>query len=38
MLPILGALAIVHRLMADDVYEGRFLPGGSLVVGNAWYY
>jgi hypothetical protein len=23
--------------MEDDVYEGMFLPAGSLVLGNAWY-
>jgi len=28
--------AFVHRLMVDDVYEGMFLPAGSLVLGNAW--
>jgi Cytochrome P450 len=30
------SLAIVHRLMTDDVYEGAFLPAGSLVLGNTW--
>jgi len=29
-------LAIVHRLTEDDVFEGMFLPAGSLVIGNAW--
>ncbi|KAI0033060.1 cytochrome P450 [Vararia minispora EC-137] len=29
-------LAIPHRLTEDDVYEGHFLPRGSIVVGNAW--
>jgi Cytochrome P450 len=24
--------------MVDDVYKGMFLPGGSLVLGNAWYF
>lgn len=25
-----------HQLKADDVYNGYFLPAGSLVVGNTW--
>lgn len=29
--------AIVHRGMANDEYNGYFIPKGSLVVGNAWY-
>jgi cytochrome P450 len=28
--------AFPHRLMEDDVYNGMFMPKGSLVVGNAW--
>jgi len=28
--------AVAHRLMADDVYEGMFLPAGSIVVVNSW--
>lgn len=23
-----------HRLMQDDVYEGMFIPKGSMVIGN----
>lgn len=30
-------LATPHRLMTDDVYNGMFMPKGSLVIGNAWY-
>ncbi|KAH9973229.1 cytochrome P450 [Lactifluus volemus] len=30
-------LAIPHRLTTDDVYEGWFLPAGTLVIGNSWY-
>jgi hypothetical protein len=30
-------LAVAHSLTADDIYEGKFLPSGSLVLGNAWY-
>lgn len=29
-------LAIPHRLMSDDVYNGMFFPAGSTVIGNAW--
>jgi len=29
-------LAVGHSLTSDDVYEGKFLPSGSLVLGNAW--
>ena len=28
--------AVPHRLVTDDVYEGYFLPAGSVVIGNAW--
>ena len=28
--------AVPHRLVMDDVYEGYFLPAGSIVFGNAW--
>jgi hypothetical protein len=29
-------ISIPHRLMNDDVYNGMFMPGGSIVIGNAW--
>ncbi|KAI9452763.1 cytochrome P450, partial [Lactarius psammicola] len=29
-------IAVPHRLVADDVYEGYFLPAGSIVIGNTW--
>jgi cytochrome P450 len=29
-------LAIAHRVMQDDVYGNYFIPGGSIVIGNAW--
>lgn len=29
-------ISIPHRLMSDDVYNGMFMPGGSIVIGNAW--
>ncbi|KAI9507628.1 cytochrome P450 [Russula earlei] len=29
-------VAVPHRLVVDDVYEGYFLPAGSIVIGNAW--
>ncbi|KAA1467206.1 CyP450 monooxygenase [Dentipellis sp. KUC8613] len=28
--------AIPHRVMADDVYNGYFIPAGSIVIGNSW--
>ena len=27
---------IPHRVTKDDIYEGYFIPAGSIVVGNAW--
>ncbi|KAH9959806.1 cytochrome P450 [Russula dissimulans] len=29
-------IAVPHRLVKDDVYDGYFLPAGSIVIGNAW--
>jgi len=29
-------IAVPHRLVTDDIYEGYFLPAGSMVIGNAW--
>jgi len=29
-------LGVAHSVMEDDVYEGMFIPAGSIVVGNAW--
>lgn len=29
-------LGIPHRLNVDDIYDGRFLPAGSMVIANAW--
>jgi len=29
-------LPVAHRLMVDDVYEGYFMPAGSIVLGNCW--
>ncbi|KAF9260433.1 cytochrome P450 [Marasmius fiardii PR-910] len=29
-------LANAHRAMNDDTYEGHFIPGGSIIVPNAW--
>jgi cytochrome P450 len=29
-------LSLPHRLMEDDVFEGRFIPKGSLVFANVW--
>ncbi|KAF8506218.1 cytochrome P450 [Gautieria morchelliformis] len=29
-------LGVPHRLMEDDVYNKKFIPRGSVVIGNAW--
>ncbi|TRM63526.1 cytochrome P450 [Schizophyllum amplum] len=29
-------LGLSHRLMEDHIYDGYFLPKGSVVIGNAW--
>jgi cytochrome P450 len=29
-------LPVAHRLMVDDIYEGYFMPAGSIVLGNCW--
>ncbi|GJE96511.1 cytochrome P450 [Phanerochaete sordida] len=29
-------LATPHRTMSDDVYNGRFIPSGSVIFGNSW--
>ena len=30
-------MGLPHRLMEDDVYNGMFIPKGSLVFANIWY-
>lgn len=30
-------LSIAHLLMEDDVYEGYFIPKGTVVLPNVWY-
>ncbi|KZV73575.1 cytochrome P450 [Peniophora sp. CONT] len=32
----IGPVCIPHRLMEDDVYNGYFIPKGSLVLANIW--
>lgn len=34
-IPILP-LGVHHRSLADDVYKGYFIPGGSAVIANGW--
>lgn len=29
-------IAFPHRLVSDDVYDGMYLPAGSVVLGNTW--
>ncbi|KAA1467135.1 cytochrome P450 [Dentipellis sp. KUC8613] len=31
-----GPLAVPHRVTSDDVYEGYYIPAGSIVMGSAW--
>lgn len=31
-----GPLGLPRRTSQDDVYEGYFIPKGSLVIANAW--
>lgn len=35
-LTLLCCVDLPHRLMEDDVYDGMFIPKGSLVFGNIW--
>lgn len=30
-------LGVPHRLMQGDVFDGMFIPPGSIVIGNAWF-
>jgi len=29
-------IAMTHSLMKDDIYEGRFIPAGTIVIPNIW--
>lgn len=29
-------IGVPHRLMEDDVYNGMFIPAGTMVVENLW--
>jgi len=29
-------MAVTHRLMKDDEYEGHFIPAGTTVIPNIW--
>ncbi|KZV63197.1 cytochrome P450 [Peniophora sp. CONT] len=31
-----GPLGLAHATSSDDVYEGMFIPAGSIVIGNVW--
>jgi hypothetical protein len=33
---VMHSPGIPHRLNTDDIYDGRFLPAGSMVIANAW--
>lgn len=28
--------AVAHKLLEDDEYDGYEIPGGSVIIGNAW--
>ena len=30
-------LGVPHATTEDDVYDGYFIPKGTVVIGNAWY-
>ena len=30
-------LAVPHRLIEDDIYEGYLFPKGTIVIANVWY-
>ncbi|THU98690.1 cytochrome P450 [Dendrothele bispora CBS 962.96] len=34
-IPVLP-LSLPHRVVKDDIYEGHFIPGGSIIIGNTW--
>ena len=36
-MPVLPT-GVAHALTDDDVYDGRFIPKGSLIIANQWYY
>lgn len=31
-------LGFPHRLAEDDIYEGYFIPKGSIIMANVWYF
>ena len=34
---MVGPLGVPRRTVADDVYEGYFIPKGAIVIENIWY-
>ena len=34
---IVAPIAIPHRAVADDMYNGYDIPAGTIVVPNSWY-
>jgi hypothetical protein len=32
-----GPVGVPHRLTEDNIYNGYFIPAGSLVFANIWY-
>ena len=33
---VIPPIGVPHRSVADDIYEGYLIPGGSMIVPNVW--
>lgn len=34
---VLSKKGLPHMVTNDDIYDGYFIPAGSLIIGNTWY-
>lgn len=34
---IVTPIALPHRVVADDEYNGYLIPGGAMIIANTWY-